>query len=165
MVGTTRQLIAVEKYEKFEGIFHISLPEPLIQQCRTEAQWSSFVEIVPNEMMQFTTAKTTMGFVPDGNIGVFGDFEDFDRWREIIAPCADSLTESAGGMAWDGDVVEQLIKASPSGQVIFEENINSRTGRPVLIRDMNSPDWAGFFRPSIKGRESTPPAKLPEWLR
>lgn len=163
VIASNRRFMAVERVPPFQGVAHIAVDDALIEQCRTEAQYASTIEITPNHALKFTVGKTTLGFVT-GNIGVFDSFGDFDRWRAVIAPCAEPLTASAGAMIFDTPELAQLVASAPSGAVVFETHINP-DARPVLVRDINSPDWCGCFLPRLADGLHHAPAALPGWLK
>ena len=165
VIVTDRSYLAVESVEQFDGVFHILPTDEFLQQCETESQFNSVVEITPNPVLKYTTAQTTMGFTITENMGVWSDEPtDFDKWYErIIEPVKACNGQSSGHMVWDADGVAKLASSSPSGFISFEAVIDNT--RPMLIRDVNDSRWAGFFLPRVKDGRHHPAATLPEWLK
>lgn len=167
IIATDRRFMAIEQLpEKFEGVFHISLPDDLLEQCRTETQFSSKIDIIATPVLGHITAKTTLGWSPPGNIGVFpAAVTDFDYWRNrVVAPCLEPAAVSRGGMLWRLDDIVRLAACSPSGDVIFEEHIDCES-RPTVVRDIHSYDWCGFFLPRLHDGAYHAAATLPGWLK
>lgn len=166
VIATDRQFMAVEQVESFEGYAHVIIDDALLTQCEMETQFSGMVEFIPNPHLKFTAAKTTMGWNAPGNVGYYPDQPtDFDKWRTVTQQCAQELQHSTGGMCWDTDGLIRLAQSSPSGLLIFEQNIDASSGRPTIIRDANSAFWCGFFIPRVNDGRQKLPAKMPEWLR
>lgn len=162
-VATNRRILAAENVGGPAGIIHVMADPALINQCRTEAAFSSTLTITVNEVLKYAVAKTTLGYVHPGNCVLFGDGDkDFDRWRSIVEQCKTPAQTARGGMFWDADMIARLAAASPSGRVVFEEIIDA-TGRPTIIRDINEYNWIGVFQP-FSTEESYQPATLPSWI-
>jgi hypothetical protein len=70
--------------------------------------------------------------------------------------------ESHGFIYCDLMRLVTLWEISPSGEIVFPEVINS--DEPVIIRDINDPNWIGVFMPVTDSRDIMKPATLPEWL-
>lgn len=164
VIATDRTIMAVEHVGGWEGVYHIRLTEADIAQCRTESAFSSVLEIVANPIM--TVAKTTLGYSPTGDIGVRpAGATDFDKWHSaVVAPCATPSDVPRGAMIWRTDQIAALARSSPSGVVVFENIIDVET-RSAVIRDINSPDWCGFFMPRLSDGLYHPAAALPGWLK
>lgn len=163
IVASDRKFIVVENLSPFTGVYHITVDAALLAQCETETQFSSVLDVIPNPALGFTMAKTTMGYTT-GNIGVFPGKSEFDRWREVIAPCAEPAAMAVGGMLWEAAAIARLAAASPSGHVIFEELIDTQN-RPTIMRDINDHEWCGFFWPTVSDGRYHSPATLPGWLK
>jgi hypothetical protein len=162
-VATNRRILAAENVGGPAGIIHVIADQALINQCRTEAAFSSALTITVNEVLKFAVAKTTLGYVHPGNCVRFSDDpNDFDRWRTVVEQCKTPASAPRGGMFWDADMIARLAAASPSGRVVFEEIIDA-TGRPTIIRDINEYNWIGVFQP-FSTEESYSPATLPTWI-
>ena len=161
-VATDRSFMAIENIGGPSGVVHI-LPDPkLIAQCKTESVFDSKLTITVNEMLKFAVAKTTLGYVHPGNCSIWADGEnDFDRWRSVVMESAAPAMKSSGGMFWVAESIAKLAASSPSGRLVFEENID--VSRPTLVRDVLDYDWLGVFSPhSIK--DLYKPATLPTWM-
>lgn len=166
IVASNRMFIAAEKVGDFEGVASIVPTEALIDQCEVETQFSGRVEISINEMLKYATAKTTMGFVINDNIGYFEPTTEMDRWREVVGQAAKPAKESKGFMYVNAGKLQKIAECSPSGGIVFEEFIDA--DRPAVLRDSRDPNWVGFFRPrALSTEEETQlmPAKYPEWLK
>ena len=163
MIATDRSWLAAEKINhSFAGTHHIIVDEHLLAQCRVESQFSGFLEIIPNEQLQFTVGKTMTGF-QTGNIGRFTPTPTFDKWRTIFQQCREPLTETSGIMVWQTHELVRLASSSPSGQISFEEH-HKIGARPLLVRDITTPDWCGCFNGETKDGGYHAPAALPGWL-
>lgn len=160
-VASDRKFMAIEKIAAFEGVFYIKPDQALIDQCRTEAAFSSNLTITVNEMLRYTVAKSALGYVHPANIGVWHDESDFDKWRSVVMRCKEPAGANRGGMFWDADGIARLASASPSGAVVFEDIID--VSRPTLIRDVHDYNWLGVFNP-WSTEQSAAPAKLPSWM-
>lgn len=164
-VATNENIMAMECVGGPVGVIHLIADPALIAQCRTEAAFNSVLTITVNDMLKFAVAKTTMGYVHPGNCAVFPTGEiKLDRWRNIVARCAEPLSDSEVGMFWDTDAISILSSSSPTGRVIFEQYVGYK-GRPTIIRDVNDPNWCGVFQPWSAYDGNYPNAVLPDWLK
>lgn len=166
LVVTDRRIMAIENIiPRFEGIAYIKCDPAFIEQCKTEAQYSSNAEIIVTPELGFTVAKTSFGYT-SGNIGYFHPgASDFDRWRELVKQAA-NVTKNSGGMYWSAGFIPRLVEAAPSRSVVFAENIDN--DQPTLICDPNDMDWIGVFVPNSKAQQEQSPlsaARLPDWMR
>lgn len=165
IIVSDRKFMAIEHIGNWEGVFHIQLDDRTLEQCRSEAQFAGTMEVIPTPALNFTTAKTTMGYAPVGNIGVFPQGANtFDRWVDIVKQCAEPAAAPRGGMVWRCDAINALAMSSPSGIVVFEETIDVEQ-RPTIVRDINSPDWCGFYLPRLHDGMHHAAATLPGWLK
>lgn len=166
VIVTDRTFMAVENVGGWEGVHHINLSDADIEQCRTESQWSAHLDVVPTPALQFTTAKTTLGYSPSGNIGVYpAGVTDFDKWHDVTAAlCVEPAAVARGAMVWRVNELTVLARTAPSGVVVFEQIVDVET-RPALVRDVNSADWCGFFWGRLNDGIHHPAASLPGWLR
>lgn len=163
VVVSDRTICAVECVGTIPGIAHI-VPDPaFIAQCKMEAQFSSNVTIVVNELLNYTVAKTSLGYVT-GNIGFFPNgATDYDRWREVVMEAKEIPPKGRGGMFWDAELIAKLAASSPSGRVIFAENVDAY--RNTLIRDVTDGYWIGVFSPKQgPGYDAVNPATMPTWM-
>lgn len=166
VVTTNRQFMAVELVEPFDGVHYIRADQAMIEQCRTEAQWSGVIQFTPVEQMRWTTAVTTMGWKCSDNLGLWPtEPTDFDLWHErIVQPVCEPLTETKGPMVFDADGLALLARCSPSGKVVMEQFIDPRD-RPTVVRDIDTADWTGFFNARITDGRAHDGAVVPGWLR
>jgi len=165
VVASNRKLMVIERVESFEGAYHINVPEALANQCREEAKYNSVLDITPNPVLKYTTARTTLGFDVSENIGVWSDHPTaYDDWHErIIEPLRQPVQEPSGTMIWIADDIELLARTSPSGVVVFERMIAADT-RPVLMRDLNDDGWCAVTMMTLNDDVTRAPAALPGWL-
>jgi hypothetical protein len=163
-LASDRKFMAIEKIVGGAGIIHIVSDPTLIAQCRTEAKFSSVLTITVNEALRFVVAKTTLGYVHSANIGYWPVGKtDLDRWREVVDMTKTPVKKGKGGMFWDCAAIARLAAASPSGRVIFEENIDNQ--RPTIMRDVHDYNWVGIFNPYSNQEAGTlTPATLPSWI-
>ena len=163
-VASNRRIIVVENIGGPSGVFHMVADPTLIQHCRTEAPFSSKLTVNVNEVLRFAVAKTTLGYVHAANCGFWSPAPTvFDDWRKHVMVTKTPAKKSVGGMIWQADVVAQLGSASPSGRVIFEQNIDA-LNRPTVVRDPTDPDWFAVFHPYLDELSDVPAASLPNWM-
>lgn len=163
VVASDRTFLVAEKFGiGGEGIFHI-VPDPaMIAQCKIEAQHGGRITFTVNEMLGFAIAKTTFGWQTNTNLLYTGVVdEDWQKWRDIIKK-ATPADASRGAMYWNTDTITRIAESSPSGGVVFEENID--TSRPVLIRDITDYNWIGCFHP-LPGASQQVGATIPSWIK
>ncbi len=161
-IATDRRFMAIENIGGgATGVFHI-VPDPaLIEQCRTEAKFSSTLTITVNDALRYAVAKTSLGYVHPINVGAWVTPIELNRWREVVMMAKEPAKKSKGAMFWDADGIARLAAASPSGRVVFEQFID--TSRPTLVRDIHDYNWLGLFNP-FDHKESYSPATMPGWM-
>lgn len=166
VIVTDRKFMAVEYIGGWEGVFYIRADRNLIDQCRTEAQWSSTVEFTPVPSVSYTTALSTMGWKCGDNLGVFPTAPtDFDMWRErILAPAMEPLEQSVGPVVFDAVGLSRLALSSPSGGIALELNSDPQR-RPTVVRDIDSADWVGFFMARLVDGRAHSAATVPGWCK
>lgn len=166
LVATDCRLMSIENVgPKFEGVAYI-VPEPaLIAQCRSEIAFGSNVTLSVTPAIAYASAKTSLGYTSGNILYVHPGTSRFDRWREVVKQGATKgVALNQGGMFWDTEWIARLGKSSPSGKLVFPENIDIT--QPALIRDANDYDWLGCFNPAaLQGAPTPPPATLPEWMK
>jgi hypothetical protein len=162
-LASNKLFMAIERIGGPDGVIHIIADPLLVQQCQTEAQYSSTLTITVIEAMQFATAKTTLGYIHPGNCCKWsGPENDLNDWRKIVANAAEPAAASNGGMVWNARCLAAIIACAPSKCVSFEENID--VSRPALMRDVADPNWVGLFNPWLETGDY-PAAVMPEWLK
>lgn len=168
IVATDRKLLVVEKaVRSFQGQCNLRITDAFVEQCRVEANLAGEVTVIPNDMLKFTTVKTSYGWTTTDNLGVWTDGRtDLDRWREVITQCKEPLESAGAGgaMVWSLRDLQVLTAASPSGEVSFERVFNPDQ-RPTLLRDISVDTWVGCFLPRLSDGVYYPPASLPGWCR
>ena len=165
VIVSNRRFMAIERVGDFDGVFYIKGDTALIEQCRTEAQWSSVIEFTAVPSLKYTTAITSMGFKIAENIGYWpGMPGDFDKWPAIVGQCIDPLTESKGPMVFDSHQLFALAQAAPSGAVSLEQCADP-DNRPTVVRDIESADWVGFFLARISDWRQHVGASVPGWCK
>lgn len=166
VLATNKKFLAAEKVEDFEGVFYIRADRGLIEQCRAEAEWSSVVEFTPVSQLRYTTALSSMGWKCAENIGVWPtEATDWDLWRDrILSPSSEPLTESKGAVVFDADGLRQLVLTSPSGGISLEQ-YSDPIKRATVVRDIDSPDWVGFFHARITDGRQHVAAVVPGWCK
>lgn len=142
---------------------HIIVNEQLIEQCKSEAQYDSHIEIMCVPEIQASSFKTLMGYAYQGNACIFPDDKIMSEWREW-APDK-PVTKTKGIQYWNADNIAALAASSPSGAVFFPEHID--TDKPVIMRDLNDPNWCGLFmaEPGPNDRQVKDGAELPTWWK
>lgn len=89
---------------------------------------------------------------------VWPDNSPLDNWHEWF-----SMSESKKGcMYCTLYQIQTLFETSPSGEIVFPENVDA--SEPVIVRDINNPNWIGAFIPAFDGKKVIKSATLPEWL-
>ena len=142
-----------------DSAVHVMLNERLVQQAVSETPFNSIMEVVSIPEIAVASVSTMLGYAHQGNVGVFPDKSPLDVWRQWAAPPAPA---SKGAMFWTVDHIETLVKASPSGKVVFPSFIN--VDQPVVLRDALNPNWVGLFLGKPSPLEpAVVPATLPAW--
>ena len=159
----TNQKIAAVEYlgstTKPDCHFDLVLCPKLIEQAKSEMPYDSKLnyEIIPEIAM--ATVSTTFGYVHDDNACYWFDNSPLDKWRNWVPQYI--IPVNKGAMVWDVFHIESLVKSSPSGEVVFPEQIDS-TG-PVCIRDVKNSNWMGVFIPKSETNPNIS-ATIPVWL-
>lgn len=165
-VATNRKFIVCEKLDGANdaGVIHIMNDPVLMAQCREEAKWSSSLVITAVPELNFASGLTTMGYQHPHNIGLFAaERSSFDNWRDIVERVREPVPASESAMYWQVDTVASLVAASPSGDIVFEENINANRG--ALIRDAIDPNWFAVLSSYPAGDAVVVPAVIPGWFK
>lgn len=162
----TNQKIAAIQYlgttEEPDGVIHVVNDPVLVNKCKEEAAFDSFMEVVSIPEMAIASAQTVFGYSYPGNVGIFPDETPMDKWRKWFP---DKLAATNQGvMCWTVDQVLTLAKASPSGKIYFPKFYN--TDEPLVLCDLYDKNWVGLFVPSQETYEKQPTeyAEIPKWL-
>lgn len=84
-----------------------------------------------------------------------------DNWRSWIGK---QSGKHKGFMFWELYHIQTLFEASPSGKIVFPEDIDA--SEPVVLRDSENENWVGLFVPDQRpGEIKCEPAKLPDWWK
>lgn len=164
IIVTNRRFMAIEKVDDFKGVFHIAPHQPMIEQCKVEAQFGSAIEFTVVPSLNITTAITTMGFKINENIGLFPtEPSDMDKWYDrVVKPCIEPLQESKGPMSTTTEEMLALHRAAPSGELVFANCFDPEM--PTVVRDMQEDHWVGFFRPKYENGRHRKAATVPSWV-
>lgn len=167
-VATNGKIAAIEflgKREFEQASVNIVADPVLIQQCRTEAAFNSVLSVNFNEVLQFGSAKTTLGYCYPGNAVIAPRNPEFSQWRNW-APDK-PVKASKGAMFWNTEQIAALGASSPSGRLLFPEFIDAT--KPIVVRDIIDENWFGLFMPNRMVENETitymEGAKLPEWFK
>ena len=161
-ISSNRKIMVIEKLPiPNKGIIHIKTDEVLAEQCEEAAKTKGFLTINYQPAMKYAIASLTTGYNHTENLAVTSEESNpWGDWRDLIADA--SAVENKGSMFWSMAEMIALNAASPTGSLIFPTHINA--DYPVLVRDVNSPDWLGLFMPSSTNRDYQP-ASVPEWIK
>lgn len=130
----------------------------------------SFIKFIKDEskidgLLTFETIpELAMGSIVDSLGQVYTDYiywpdeSKLDNWYNWFQ----LSTEQNGFLYCDLLDIQTLWQASPTGELVFPEVINS--DEPIIVRDVNNENWIGAFIPAIEGKRVLKPATLPEWL-
>lgn len=166
VLASNRHYLVIEEVGGFTGTHYIRPTAQLVEQCKTEATYSSWVDFTPVEALRYTTAVTMLGCSISENIGYWPTVPtDYDKWREMIVdPCRTPVPEPRGHMTLHLPSMVELLHAAPSGVVTLEQNLDPRE-RPVCVRDSDSAHWVAFFKPHITDGRVHPAAVVPGWCK
>lgn len=141
-------------------VAHVVLHKPIIDQCKVESFFDGMLTINTIPEIATAMAQTSSGWSYQGNACHWFDETALDDWREM-APDK-PITKSEGVMLWNLHLVQALFESSPSGKIIFPRHIDAN--KPVVLRDLNDPNWVGLFIPAAHGNKiQKQAAELPEW--
>jgi hypothetical protein len=152
----------IGRYEHEDCVFHIVVTDKLIEQCETEMSFNGEILFVYNEPLNFMSLKTSFGFEHGGNglIEIQGE-NKFNNWRSIFPK--EQPTETNASIYANLDNLASLAACSPTGMIGFQKFIDKT--KPVVVRDLHSPNWVGAFLPTTDNDVFTFPIKTPDWVR
>lgn len=143
------------------------IPDPaLVQQCKTEIAFNGFLTIQTNDILQFATAKTTLGYNHPTNAAIWGASRDNIDWIFQQVSAFTPTKKQNGVMHWYADSIAKLANSTPSGRIIFPRIFDAE--KPLLLRDPLSENWTGLFIPQMndfdKSQQPNIFATTPEWF-
>ena len=152
------QMMVVEwtGYENPAEPRHFIYSPSLLSVAQTEAPFGNVIAFDDD------TCVTTLAYSESGLICESNHKNPLDKWREKVP--TDTLKKSGRGLFWRAEVIANLAKASPSGRLVFETNVDASEKRPAIVRDVNAPGWCGFYIPSDDDVKHEP-ATVPDWLK
>ncbi len=164
-VATNQKIAVIEKIgatNQPNGAVHIVVNEKLINQAKTEKVYNSFIEVIAIPQMAMASAKTMLGYTYEGNVAIFPTETPMDDWRDWAAD--EPIKKSKGAMYWNTIYLNMLNESSLSGKLAFPEFID--TEKPVVLNDIENPNWIGLFMPKRADSEiQVSPAQLPKWWK
>lgn len=141
--------------------FGLVADENLMKQCEQETPFNSYIHIDANLVLNFGTAKTTFGYVFNGNAVVaIPETNNFVEWRNWLPD--EMPKKSFGAMYWSSGNIWLLATASKSGALRFPAFIDVTV--PVLVCDVESDAWIGLFIPTQRDQKKIVPATIPDWV-
>jgi len=159
-------LMTVEKIGGPEGQVFLNATPDLIAACKEGVDMSADLIVDVSYESQFGVAMTTAGYMHTDD-AVMWDCpasEGMLGWREKLVPqLLKPAVDVGASMYWSKDVLNALQTASPSGELIFEHTVGPPQ-RPMVINDLNSPDWFAILAP-WHGPQHPEPASVPLWAR
>lgn len=150
-----------------DGSVKVTIDPALITQCETEAAFKSVLQITTIPELNMASAKTSLGYNYPGTAALFTtEPTHFDTWRKWFPEAMP--TAPNGAMYMTAEYIAMLGKSSPSGRLVFPEFIDTR--KPVVVRDIDDPNWTGLFLPILtKNSDNSPveyePATIPDWVK
>lgn len=148
-----------------DGDVYITIDPALVAQCKTEAGFGGSLTVQTNDVLQFATAKTTLGYVHPANAAIWS----FDpRWFAALFDRVptEKVKKQKGVMHWYVDRLVRLAKCAPSGRVFFPTIFDGSA--PMILNDPIEPNWFGLFIPDMneadEAKTDYKPAVLPDWF-
>lgn len=167
-IASNRKIAAIYhlgESSEADGVAHLIVNVDLVRQCEMEKPFNSVLSVTVIPELQMASAKTMLGYNYPGNAAIFPAVTPLTDWRSW-APDK-PVTATVGAMSWKMEHMEALNSASPSGEIAFPEFIDAN--KPVVLRDIKSPDWVGLFMPNrvddAGNVYTVDPAELPKWFR
>ncbi|MAK38199.1 MAG: hypothetical protein CMC15_18715 [Flavobacteriaceae bacterium] len=162
-VATNNKIAAIEilgSTAESDGYVDLVLSPELIAQCEKEVGYDGVMVVNSIPELAMSSIQSMMGWSYGGNASYWYDDTPMNNWRSWAN--SNEVPASKGCMYWDLHHVHALFQSSPSGCVVFPENIDVE--KPVTLRDDNAPEWVGLFLPSpLPPLKITDGAELPEW--
>jgi len=130
-----------------DAMFNIGITPTLLERCGQEAPYNGVITVAN------LVAKTTFGFTE-----MSISSQDYVDWRKAVPTFLPK--KSLGGVMFDGEQINRLVKSSPSGFIVLQQHFDK--SRPVIARDIADPNWLGVFM--VQDPETDTPAELPKWI-
>jgi len=137
---------------------HLIISDSFIRQMFTESLTDNIITVNTIPEIGLSSLTSVSGYNSTNCCHWFDD-TPLQEWREW----ADNVKKtSCGAMYLDLFNLETLIKASPTGKVVFPEHVDINI--PVVLKDYGCSTWAGlFFAQPPEGITIKEGAELPEW--
>lgn len=164
VIATDRRIMAIENIGGSSGIIHFKPFPMIVDLCKKH--YDKSLTIIVNEMLKFAIATLPGIELPAVNCVNWADTPNiFNNWRSMVMRAKEPAKKSTGAMAWQGNLVAKLCGSSPTGNVVFETNIDVMSNRPTLIRDELEEKWLGVFNPWVDDvKRDVAPAIMPDWM-
>lgn len=161
-VSTDSLIASVEflgKTDKPDGSCYLILSDKLKEQLNKEYLTDHVISITTFPQMAISMLQSTSGFNLSDCLHWWDDSE-LRNWRRWFPAPA---SKSSGVMYWDLFKIESLLRASPSGKVIFPSFIDA--SKPLMVRDYHNDNWMGVFMAQSPHMDEYEPAELPDWFK
>ena len=165
-IATNVKVAAIENIGRLNaspGKMNVCVDDLLVEQCEKETAFNSSITFINNPVLKFISAKTSLGYIHNGNAGVYADgANEFETWRSWFP---DELpTEVNGGIFANLKNLSLLASSAPTGSVIFQEFIDNK--KPVIVQDVHDENWLGLFMPRPDAKTRSPePFTIPGWVK
>lgn len=167
-IAAHNKFMAIEKIgenlKKQSGKLHLIVSPELLAQCEVEKNFGGKINVAFSSMLNFTTAKTTMGFNLPYSFSYLAETPLFDKWRNWMPD--KPVTKTNGPMYLNGEKIGFFHQLAPSGSIVFPEFIDNT--KPIIVRDHVDENWIGVFMPNViddNGKlVNLHPAIKPDWI-
>ena len=160
LVGSNQYVACAEligESQQVDEVCYIKLDDESVEVINKEVEIGGYFNIETLPELAISTVTNSENHVCN-NFIIWNKNHVYDKWRKWFSVSE----ESEGFMYCTLYQIQSLFETSPSGEIVFPENLNSK--EPVLIRDVNSDKWIGAFIPAYDGRKVLKPSNLPEWF-
>lgn len=139
------------------GHVNITNNDILADACNRESEYTS--NLIVDIGGGWGIATTTLGYGYPMNAVVDGNWPD---WRQII-PTEVVARKYHGAACFNERDTLRLIKSAPSGEIVLPKIVDG--GIPVIVRDLEYPNWLGMFLTGRWRGQAVPPSEIPDWIR
>lgn len=156
-IATNRLCLAVEylgRVQADDEAVNVSLD--LVAPCVEGAKFDGTLTVMVNA--GWAVATTSAGYFHPGNAAVAGEWP---KWRSMIP--RELPKKPSGAIAFVASELELLARAAPTGDIVLPTTYDAE--HPIIVRDLNDPDWLGVFLSIDHRRQSFKPATVPEWIK